>query len=40
MAEMINLSATDICGDIILEEKCGGYTVIDDYKEDVSNWIK
>ncbi len=40
MAEMINMSASDICGDIILEVTDGGYTVIDDYKEDVSNWIK
>ena len=40
ITEMINLAATDICGDIILEEKDGGFAVIDDYKEDVAAWIK
>ena len=38
-AELINSSAADICGDIILEENEGGFAVIDDYREDVSRWL-
>ncbi len=38
--EMINSSAADICGDIILEEKDGGFVLIEDYKEDIAKWIK
>ena len=39
IAELINSSAADICGDIILEANETGYTVIEDYKEEIANWI-
>lgn len=40
LAERINELFLDILGDIVLEENEGGFCVIEDYREDVEEWLK
>lgn len=39
IADGINEAFSDGFGDVILEYGDGGYTVIDDYKEDITEWL-
>ena len=41
LAERINEAFADNFGDVILEESdTGGYKVIDDYTEEISEWLQ
>lgn len=40
IAERINEKALSVVGDVVLEDGGGGYHIIDDYTEDVTEWIK
>ncbi len=40
LAERINELFLDIIGDVVLKENEGGFCVIEDYREDVEEWLK
>lgn len=40
LADTVNGAFADGFGDVILEVSDGGYTVIEDYKEDIEEWIQ
>ena len=40
LAEGINEKALDMLGDIVLDGTADGYRVIEEYREEVSQWIR
>ena len=40
IAGRINEYFSDVLGDIVLEQSGGGYTVINDYRRDIEDWLK
>ena len=40
MVEQINDKAMDSIGDIVLEDDGNGLKLIEDYREDVEQWLK
>ncbi len=39
-ADRINTVFLDILGDIVLEDQGNGYQIIEDYREDIENWLQ
>ena len=39
LVDAINEKATELLADIVLEEDASGYHIIEDYREDIKQWL-